>query len=153
LPSDVIPVAGYAAEEAIVGPLGRFSRLGPGSVECLMRQGIQAGLTVSVRAMAMTSALPTRPELMAWIRPTASRWPSASSPNACTCRIRLMLLLADLEADEPCHGDAGLVEQRLDRLLAVRHRWLFEQHDIFEEPAQPALDDLGQRLLGFAFRA
>ena len=64
-----------------------------------------------------------------------------------------MLLLADLEADEPCHGDAGLVEQRLDRLLVVRHRRLLEQHDVLEEPAQPAFDDLGQRLLGLALRA
>src|ERR1700761_1592922 len=80
----------------------------------------------------------------------ASRWPSASSPNACTCRIRLMLLLADLEADEPRHGHTGLVEQRLDRLLAVRHRCLLEQDDVLEEAVQPALDDLGQRLFRLA---
>src|SRR5271156_1426532 len=104
-------------------------------------------------AASTSSALPTRPDLMASTRPTASRAPSASSPNACTCRIRLMLLLADLEPNEPRHGDAGLVEQRLDRLLVVRHRRLLEQHDVFEESAQPTLDDLGQRLLGFAFRA
>src|SRR5271156_2800520 len=104
-------------------------------------------------AASTSSALPTRPDLMASTRPTASRAPSASSPNACTCRIRLMLLLADLETNEPGHSDTCLVEQRLDRLLAIRHRRLLEQHDVFEEPAQAAFDDLGQRLLRLALCA
>src|ERR1700757_935318 len=94
---------------------------------------------------------PTRPDWMASTRPTASRSPRASSPNACTCRIGLMLLLADLEPDESRDGDTGLVEQRLDRLLVVGHRRLLEQHDVLEEAVQPTLDALAQRLFGLAF--
>ena len=51
-----------------------------------------------------------------------------------------MLLLADLEPDEPRDGDTGLVEQRLDGLLVVGHRRLLKQHDVFEKTVQPALD-------------
>src|ERR1700722_7617990 len=104
-------------------------------------------------AASTTSPLPTRPDLMASTRPTASKSPSASSPNACTCRIRLMLLLADLEPVEPRHRDAGLVEQRLERLLVVGHRRLLEQHDVSEESPHSAPEDLGQRLFGLPFRA
>src|SRR4029077_20726813 len=110
-------------------------------------------------AASITSALLTQPARMAALRPTASRSPRASSPKACTRRIVLTLAargrrlgLAHLEANEPRHRHAGLVEQRLDRLLAVGHRWLLEQHRILEEAVQPALDDLGQRLFRLALR-
>src|SRR4051794_34245392 len=58
--------------------------------------------------------------------------------------------LADLEAGEPPDVDAGLVEDRLDRLLRVLHRRLVEQRDLLEVAVQPTLDDLGQRLLRLA---
>src|SRR5689334_8173146 len=41
---------------------------------------------------------------------------------------RIVSGLADLEPDEPGHGHAGLVEQRLDGLLVVGHRRLIQQH-------------------------
>jgi len=53
-----------------------------------------------------------------------------------------MLLLADLETDEPGHGDTGFVEQCLDRLLAVRDRGLLEQHDILADYAARLLKDV-----------
>ena len=49
---------------------------------------------------------------------------------------------ADLEAGEPLDGDAGLVEDRLDRLLGVGHRRLLEQDDVLEEAVEATLDDL-----------
>src|SRR6187402_3463651 len=70
-------------------------------------------------------------------------------PRAFACGWRL-LRLADLEPDEPGHGDTGLVEQRLHGLLVVGHRRLIEQHDVLKETGHAALDDLGQRLLGLA---
>src|ERR1700730_9938979 len=122
-------------------------------------KALRAGSTASVRAMAasMTSALPTEPARMASARPTASRSPRASSPKACTRRMAPTLAagafrlgLAHLEANEPRHRHTGLVEQRLDRLLVIGHRRLLEQHGVLEEAVQPALDDLGQRLLRLA---
>src|SRR5207248_9230017 len=102
----------------------------------LCAKPFRTGLTASVREMAAstTSARLTHSARMAALRPTASRSPRASSPKACTRRITVTLAvragrlgLAHLEADEPRHRDAGLVEQRLDGLLAVRHRRLLEQ--------------------------
>src|ERR1700743_1414782 len=125
----------------------------------LYAKPFRAGLTASVRAIAasMTSDLLTLPARMASERPTASRSPRASSPKACTRRMETTLArcagrlsLTHLEANETGHRHAGSVEQSLDRLLVVGHRRLLEQHGVLEEAVQPALHDLGQRLLGLA---
>src|SRR3954469_23568437 len=60
---------------------------------------------------------------------------------------------ADLEPRKPLERDPGLVDHLADRLLVVAHVGLVEQHDVLEEPVDPALDDLGQRLLGLALLA
>src|SRR4051794_12265000 len=62
-------------------------------------------------------------------------------------------LRADLEAGEPGHRAAGLVEHGLDRLLAVGHRRLLEQDDLLEVAVEAALGDLRDRLLGLALLA
>src|SRR5215208_8416865 len=68
-------------------------------------------------------------------------------------RVTALLGLADLESDEPGHGHACLVEQRLDGLLVVGHRRLIEQHNVLMEAGHATLDDLGQRLLRLALVA
>src|SRR3954447_1762048 len=55
---------------------------------------------------------------------------------------------ADLEAGEPLDLDAGSVEHGLHVLLRVGDRRLVEQGDVLEEPVEPALGDLVDRLLG-----
>src|ERR1044072_9337789 len=61
--------------------------------------------------------------------------------------------LADLEAGEPGDRHAGRVEHRLDGLLGVLHRSLLTEDGVLVEAVDPALDDLGQRLLGLALLA
>src|SRR3954464_14131105 len=61
-----------------------------------------------------------------------------------------VLLLADLEPDEPGDVEARLVGDLLHGLLVVDHGGLLEQDVVLEEGVHPALDDLGQRLLGLA---
>src|ERR1700754_5138525 len=61
--------------------------------------------------------------------------------------------LADLEADEPRHVDAGLAENLLDALLVVGDRRLLQQHEVLEERVGASVDDLRQRGLRLAFLA
>src|ERR1700754_5038929 len=61
--------------------------------------------------------------------------------------------LADLEAGEPGDRHAGRVEHRFDRLLGVLHGGLLAEHGVLVEAVDPALDDLGQRLLRLALLA
>src|SRR4051794_17869490 len=58
--------------------------------------------------------------------------------------------LADLEAGEPLHGQAGVVGNLLDRALGLGDRRLLEQDEVLVEGVDPTLDDLGDRLLGLA---
>src|SRR4051794_16877285 len=58
--------------------------------------------------------------------------------------------LADLEAGEPLHGQAGVVGNLLDRALRLGDRRLLEQDEVLVEGVDPTLDDLGDRLLGLA---
>src|SRR5690349_15250963 len=87
-----------------------------------------------------------------WAPPTgllSRRWslhPTAD-PGGRTVRCRSG---ADLEAGEALDGHAGLVEDLLDRLLAVGDGRLVEEGDLLEEAVEPALDDLGERALGLA---
>src|SRR5690606_19830715 len=57
---------------------------------------------------------------------------------------------ADLETHEAGDGRAGLVEDRLDGLLRVRHGRLLEQDDVLEVAVDAAFDDLRQSLLRLA---
>src|SRR5690625_5219738 len=57
---------------------------------------------------------------------------------------------ADAEADETGDGAAGLLHDLADRLLRVLREALVQQHVLLVEAVQPALDDLGQGLLGLA---
>src|SRR6476469_7237428 len=59
----------------------------------------------------------------------------------------------DLEVGEPGEGDPGRVEHLLDRALGLTHRLLLEQDVVGVEGVEPALDDLGDRLLGLALGA
>src|SRR5205823_12668151 len=65
----------------------------------------------------------------------------ASRPSAC---------LADLEAGERLYRGALLAEHLLDRLLGLLDERLLDERDVLEERAQPALDNLGNRLLRLA---
>src|SRR5437763_3445505 len=62
-------------------------------------------------------------------------------PSAC---------LADLEAGERPYRGALLAEHLLDRLLGLLDERLLDERDVLEERAQPALDNLGNRLLRLA---
>src|SRR5215470_1754233 len=79
--------------------------------------------------------------------------PGCSDSRPTAMRSHTSLRLADLEASEASYGHTGSVQYRLDGLLAVLHRGLLQQHDVFEEPVDPALDDLRQGLLGLALLA
>src|SRR6266516_358766 len=70
-------------------------------------------------------------------------WPRRGIPSG----------LAHLEAGERPHGDALLGQDLLDRLLRILHECLLGEHYVLEERAQPALDNLADRLLGLAFIA
>src|ERR1700751_6006300 len=105
----------------------------------LYARPLRPGLTASARAMAasITSALLTRPPCGASAKPTASRSPRPSSPKACTRPIGPTLAadarrlgLTHLEAHEPRHRHARLVEQGLDGLLVVGHRRLLVQPSV-----------------------
>src|SRR3954462_12184481 len=58
--------------------------------------------------------------------------------------------LADLEAGEPLHGQAGVVDDLLHRALGLGDRRLLEQDEVLVVGVDPTLDDLGDRLLGLA---
>src|SRR6516162_4247337 len=62
-------------------------------------------------------------------------------PSAC---------LADLEARKRLDRGALLAEHLLDRLLGILDERLIVKRDILEERAEPAFDDLGDRLLRLA---
>src|SRR3954468_19109597 len=53
-------------------------------------------------------------------------------PTSRTSEPRWLLLLADLEPDEPGDVDAGLLEDLRHGLLGVRHRRLLEQDEVLE---------------------
>src|SRR6185437_11492151 len=61
--------------------------------------------------------------------------------------------LPDAKPHEPDRLNARLVEDLLDRLLAVLGERLLDQHGVLVEAAHPTLDDLGQRSLGLALFA
>src|SRR6266508_2155635 len=65
------------------------------------------------------------------------------------------LLLADLDPREPAHDRvaADRAQQLADRRLRIADEGLLDQHHVLEEPVEPALDDLGNGLLGLALVA
>src|SRR5262249_56034830 len=66
------------------------------------------------------------------------------------CQPRSSACLADLEAGERTYRGPLLAEHLLDRLLGLLDERLLDERDLLEERAQPALDDLGDRLLRLA---
>src|ERR1700761_2992805 len=65
----------------------------------------------------------------------------------------LRLRLPDLEPGETSHGHAVVREHLLDRLLLLLDERLLDQHHVLVEGVDPAVDDLGDRLLGLALLA
>src|SRR5487761_1364162 len=61
--------------------------------------------------------------------------------------------LADLEPGEATDGHAVALENLGHDPLRLLHERLLGEHDVLEEGANPALDDLGDRLLGLALLA
>src|ERR687886_765918 len=77
--------------------------------------------------------------------------PGAAGPDGDNgVRVCGWLRLADLEAGEPLHGQAGLVDDLLDRALGLGDRRLLEEDEVLVVGVDPTLDDLGDRLLGLA---
>src|SRR3954451_20162976 len=121
----------------------------PESLSTTRRGRKDGGVGSSTGLVCSVTIVMDPPSLLASQRPYATGRPGAQSRSRPPMPL-LVLLLADLEPDEPGDVEARLVGDLLHGLLVVDHGGLLEQDEVLEEGVHPALDDLGQRLLGLA---
>ena len=136
--ADLAAAEGLAGEleqhPVVAGVVGRLEGGGRGQRWCGVGQRVSP--SVDSRCAVI---LPLRPASVPHER-TAPLPGRGAGP----CQRRAVLSgLADLEAGEPLHGQAGLVGDLLDRPLGLGDRRLLEQDEVLEEGVDPALDDLG----------